>query len=172
MPRGFSLLELMVTLVVVAVLAAVALPSFFGDVRKTKASSEVAPVFSDLRVRLEQYLQENGAYPPTVGESTWNPSVAPGPKTALDLAAPGWQPLQVRLSGDALVYCRYTFVTGTSDASTNGNVGPQGTAFGFTPPAVDWYYLLATCDMDGDPSAVSWYFATAGTKIMSQGDGK
>jgi prepilin-type N-terminal cleavage/methylation domain-containing protein len=54
---GFTLIELMVTVTVIAILAGIALPSFFGEARKNRAISEVQPMFNDLRVRIEQYLR-------------------------------------------------------------------------------------------------------------------
>jgi prepilin-type N-terminal cleavage/methylation domain-containing protein len=172
MSRGFTLLELVVTLAMISILSAIALPSFFGETRKSKSSAEVQPLFSDVRVRLEEYLQEHGSYPPTVGESTWNPTAAPGTtRVALDLAAPGWLPLRVRLSAESEVYCRYTFATGL--AGDGANIGPQASAFGFTAPGANWYYLLAKCDMDGDPSALSWYFTSSvDTKIKPINEGR
>lgn len=165
---GFTLLEMMVTVVLIAVLAAIALPSFMGETRKTKASAEVQPLFNDLRVRLEEYLQERGAYPPTAGESRWNPSSAPSSTRApLDLAMAEWLPLKVRPSSDDQVHCRYTFATGPADG---GTIGPQAAAFGFAAPSNGWYYLLAKCDMDGDPAVLSWYFASSVDSKIKQID--
>lgn len=161
---GFTLLEMMVTVAVIGILAAIALPSFFGETRKTKAFSEVQPMFNDLRVRLEQFLQENGKYPPTLGETTFHPSSNPGAnKVAINPLPQPWLDLRVRLSGNDEVYCRYTWATGRAD--TNTNVGPQAAlappaGFGFVAPKTDWYYLLAKCDMDGD-NKPSWYLSTS-----------
>src|ERR1043165_6237384 len=158
---GFTLIELLATVAVVSILAALALPSFFGETRKTKAFSEVQPMFSDMRTRLEQYMQENGQYPPTIGESIFNPAGAPGTtKVAFDLAMPQWQPLKLRLSGEDKVYCRYTYATGLATVGTNIGARAAAAPFGFTAPATDWYYLLAKCDMDGD-TVLSWYFASS-----------
>jgi prepilin-type N-terminal cleavage/methylation domain-containing protein len=159
---GFTLIEMLVTIAVISILAAIALPSFFGESRKNKAFSEVQPLFNDLRIRLEQYLQENGSYPPTVGESIWNPAGAPSTtKVPLDLTMAEWQPLKLRLSGENTVYCRYTWATGLANVGTN--IGPRASAspFSFTAPSTDWYYVIAKCDMDGDSSAFSWYFTSS-----------
>lgn len=170
---GFTLLELLVTVALIAILAAIAMPSFFGETRKTKASAEVQPLFSDLRLRLEQHLQERGAYPPTAGETVWNPASAPSTaKAPIDLAMPEWLPLKLRLSGDREVYCRYTFATGLANVGTN--IGTEAAArFGFTAPSANWYYLLAKCDMDGDPSALSWYFTSStDSSVRRDGEGR
>jgi prepilin-type N-terminal cleavage/methylation domain-containing protein len=159
---GFTLVEMMVAMVVIAILAAIALPSFFGESRKTKAFSEVQPLFNDLRVRLEQYLQENGHYPATIGEGTLHPSGTPGTtKRALLPLPTAWTDLKVRISGNDEVYCGYTWVTGLGGDAAN--VGPQAALFvpPFATPSTDWYYLLAKCDMDGDGTTFSFYFATS-----------
>jgi prepilin-type N-terminal cleavage/methylation domain-containing protein len=158
---GFTLLELMITLAVVSILAAIALPSFFGESRKTKAFSEVQPIFNDLRIRLEQYMQENGRYPATIGEATMHPatppSTTPQPINPLPQA---WQDIKVRISGNDAVYCRYTWVTGPANG---GTIGPQGGAapFSFVAPSTEWYYLLAKCDMDGNNAVFGYYFTSS-----------
>jgi hypothetical protein len=120
-------------------------------------------MFNDLRVRLEQYLQENGQYPATIGEAIMHPATPPSTtKEPLNPMPPAWLALRVRISGNDDVYCRYTWVTGL--ANQGGNIGPQAGVFGFgapAPPTTDWYYLLAKCDMDGDNSTFSWYFTSS-----------
>ena len=59
---GFTLLEVVVAGVVVAVLAAIALPSYSDYVQRGKISEAVANL-SDMRTRLEQFYLDNRAYP-------------------------------------------------------------------------------------------------------------
>jgi prepilin-type N-terminal cleavage/methylation domain-containing protein len=161
---GFTLIELMVTVAVIAILAVVVLPSFTGESRKAKAFSEVQPMFNDLRIRLEQYLQENGKYPPTIGEGTLHPAVPGTTRQPLNPLPATWLAIKVRISGNDAVYCGYTWATGLANQS--GNIGavasgapPAG--FAFATPATDWYYLLAQCDMDGDGAVFSYYFSSS-----------
>jgi len=59
--RGFTLIELMIAVVVVAILAAVALPSYNNYVRRGKISEATANL-STMRVKMEQFFQDNRTY--------------------------------------------------------------------------------------------------------------
>lgn len=158
---GFTLIEVMVVVALIGVLAAIALPSFFGTSRRAKAESEVGPYFNDIRTRLDQYVQENGVYPPSLGEGTTCPTAPTQNKQSIT-ACPSWssfQALKIRLSGDDAVYCGYTWVTG--GAGDGSNIGPEATAFGFTAPATNWYYLLAHCNLDGNSSVDGYFFSSS-----------
>lgn len=168
---GFTLVELLVTLAVISILAAIAIPSFFGETRKARATAEVTPMFNDLRIRMEQYLQERGVYPDTLGEDGLYPTDSPD--ATLRPIAPGgvlpatWQALNIRISGPDEVRCGYTWVTSRSGNGTVGpdasNVGAKAKAapFNFVAPANDWYYLLAKCRMDPNHTDYSWYFTSS-----------
>ena len=67
--RGFTLLELMIVIVVVAILAAVALPSYTDFITRSKFA-EPQGILSDLRVRMEQYYLDNRRYSSTAGGGT------------------------------------------------------------------------------------------------------
>jgi len=59
--RGFTLIELMVAMVVIAILAAVALPAYNDYLIRGKITEAIANL-SDTRVRLEQFYQDNRMY--------------------------------------------------------------------------------------------------------------
>jgi len=69
--RGFTLIELMVTVAIVAILAAVALPAYTDYVRRGKIT-EATSTLSELRLRAEKYFADNRSYQSgtTVGFST------------------------------------------------------------------------------------------------------
>ena len=59
--HGFSLLELMIVLAIIAILAAVAIPNYNDYIVRSKITEAVGTL-SDLRVRMEQYFQDNRYY--------------------------------------------------------------------------------------------------------------
>ncbi len=59
---GFTLIEVMITVAVVAILAAVALPNYFDYVTRSRLV-EAKTSLVDMRTRLEQYFLDNRAYP-------------------------------------------------------------------------------------------------------------
>lgn len=117
-------------------------------------------MFNDLRVRLEEYVQEHGAYPPTIGEGTLFPTSAPGTAVSLNPMPTTWQDIKVRISGPDKVVCRYTWATGLANDSANIGSVASG-SFAFAAPTSAWYYLLAKCDMDKDGSTFSYYFSSS-----------
>ena len=59
--RGFTLIELMIVVVIVAILAAVAIPAYTEYIQRGKLV-EATSNLSDMRVKLEQYFQDNRTY--------------------------------------------------------------------------------------------------------------
>src|SRR5438552_19023247 len=59
---GFTLIEVMITVAVIAILAAVALPNYFDYVTRSRIV-EAKTNLADMRTRLEQYFLDNRAYP-------------------------------------------------------------------------------------------------------------
>lgn len=75
--RGFTLIELMVTVAVVAILAAIALPNYSDYVRRGRLT-EVFSTLSGQRVKMEQFFQDNRVYTGACAANT----VAPPPVSA------------------------------------------------------------------------------------------
>lgn len=59
--NGFSLIELMITVAVIGILTAVALPSYTSYVIRGRLTDVVAAL-ADYRIKMEQYFQDNRNY--------------------------------------------------------------------------------------------------------------
>ncbi|RZL86643.1 MAG: prepilin-type N-terminal cleavage/methylation domain-containing protein [Variovorax sp.] len=72
--RGFTLIELMVTVAILAILSAIALPIYSEYVMRGRIPEALSGL-SDMRVKMEQYFQDNRTY---IGACA-NNTVAPIP---------------------------------------------------------------------------------------------
>lgn len=163
---GFTLLELMVVVVMIGILAAIAIPNFFSQSSKAKANSEVGTMFDELATREDQYAQENGEYLSTAAcPATPTPNGTDA--TSCIVTGGAWKPLHARLPENDL-RCSYVITAGTS----TGTPSPPA-PFTMVAPAGNWYYIVATCDMDGKSAVNSTYFVSSVDRnIQANNDGK
>lgn len=63
---GFTLIEVMITVAIIAILAGIALPAYTDYVRRGQVP-EAFTNMSDYRIKLEQYFQDNKNYGPANG---------------------------------------------------------------------------------------------------------
>lgn len=69
--RGFTLIELMVTVAVVAILAAVALPNYFGSIRKARRADAIN-LMSQVAQAQERWRSNNSSYANDFGTAVLN----------------------------------------------------------------------------------------------------
>jgi type IV pilus assembly protein PilE len=92
--KGFTLIELMIVVAIVAILAGVALPSYKDYVTRGKIP-EATSTLATKRVQMEQYFQDNRSYvgatvcPDTTSSQYFNFSCTIQTATAFTLAAAG-----------------------------------------------------------------------------------
>jgi type IV pilus assembly protein PilE len=114
-PRGFTLLEIMITVAVVAIVAAIALPSYNDYVMRGKIV-EATSSLAEMRTRLEQHFADNRQYP------TACIAPAPGPAPTGKIYLPG-------ASKFFAVSCALTATTYTVTATGDATQGMAGFAY-------------------------------------------
>jgi len=96
-PKGFTLIEIMITVAIVAILAAIAYPSYLEQVRKTRRSDAIAALLKTAQV-LERCYTEHNAY-----NDTDCPAVATGGSldSAYTSTAEGFYTVSATLTANA-----------------------------------------------------------------------
>ena len=172
--RGFTVIELMMVVAIIAVLAVIVIPSFVRDAKRAGNKSEVHPMFAELGTREEQYKTENGLYlaaaacPASASSAGTDVTKIADAPCALTAGQP-WVLLRVQPS-ESLLKCSYTVSIG--GAGTNPSTDPLWPTWPSLPaslapaaPALSWYFVVATCTDTG------YFTASWDSKIRSE-DGK
>jgi general secretion pathway protein G len=126
--KGFTLVELLIVIIIIAVLAAIAIPKFSNSSMRSKESSLRANL-KLVRNAIDLFRADTGAFPATMAGLTatttsgLNPSSAAGCTIAsTDWRGPYLQAVPVDpVSGNALTYGTTTADVGTVKSSMSGN---------------------------------------------------
>jgi prepilin-type N-terminal cleavage/methylation domain-containing protein len=153
--RGFTLIEVMMVVALIAVLAAIAIPNFVRQSGRAKSDTEVMEIFAELRIRQEQFRFERGTYKATTADEVllYPGTPSSNERDLLGALPVEWQDLRYR--GKSTARCSYGVITGAGGDATN--IGVRAAAFGFTAPTTDWFYILAWCDIDNDATTDGFY---------------
>ena len=68
---GFTLIEVLVVVVIISVLAAIAIPAFNDQIRKSRRA-DVQGKMEDIRLRLERFRVDNPTYAMPFTSATWS----------------------------------------------------------------------------------------------------
>jgi prepilin-type N-terminal cleavage/methylation domain-containing protein len=192
--RGFTLLELMMAIVILAVLTVVATASYIRYMRRARTQEAIA-MLGDIRIRQELYYQANSRYACS-GENcacTYFPTspdplspvsdlpVKPAPYTPCEGASgvqAAWCQLGLDPNGD--FYFTYAFVgwNGVDDAKAtcgadlNTCDGPTGTDCYALDTTKPWWFAFAHANLDQDPHSVSstFYMSSSLKQVVSFND--
>lgn len=165
--QGFTLVELMIVVAIVAVLAAIAIPTFQGYVQRARAS-EATTFLAEIRQRQESYRAEFGQYAgaPDVTQSFsgFTPSAMPkahkGP-SSWPGSTGNWNQLGARPDGP--VWFQYATISG-GPGDSNGNIP------GLTNPRDFWFVSQARGDLDEDGTVVTFESYSQSNKIWIGND--
>ena len=181
--RGFTLIELMLVVAIVAILAAVVVPSFMSAGTKAKARTETSAMFSEIAAKEAQFYAENNKYMGLysaanyVGTSTC-PSAIPSANyvftTSCNVASSAWQSLRI-VPSESSVRCQYNLtagLTGTTFTPPTGFKNSQGALNTVEPTlASSWFYIHAKCDHSGNSGYAEYYTSSVDRKVQSKAEG-
>lgn len=135
MNGGFTLIEIMIVVGIVAILAAIALPNYSNYVLRSKLP-EAFSTLSDLRIKLEQYYQDNSRYT----------------EAAAGTACPAGVPMP---TGKYFTYTCSAVDTDNAQTYTLTATG-KGSVSGFTYTVTNANIRATTATVWGDTSTVCW----------------
>lgn len=141
--RGFTLIELMVSVAIVAILAAIAYPSYADYVLRSRLV-EPANTLSAMRASMEQYYQDNRTY-----SNASSTIVSPCDSTKLPALKDFKISCAVATTGDSYKIT----ATGISGHATDGFV-----------------YSVTNTDAKGSTVSSAWGGGTYSCWIMKRGD--
>jgi len=152
--RGFTLVEVMLAVAVVGALAIIAVPTFFRESRKMRGKTEVTTMFAELATKEDQYKVLTSSYLSATACPT-SPNVAGQDATGCVASGQPWDTLKVALPQPKLS-CSYAITAGAS-----GTTPSPPSPFTMSTPSGAWFYVVATCDMDGSSTTNSRYFTSS-----------
>lgn len=160
--RGFTIVELLIVIVVIAILAAITITAFNGVQTRTRDSQRVADMNSIVKA-LELYKVQNGQYPVAVGNSAGGWEISSNPngnwpfmKNLVNAGIVNSIPVDPINTGDMVtggskIYAYYRYPTGY--AGCDASRGP--------------YYILLVRTGEGSTKSPSSPDNTCGTYSVS-----
>jgi type II secretory pathway pseudopilin PulG len=153
----------MIVVALIGILAAVVVPTWIRESRKTRGDSEINAMFAELATKQEQYKIDNGVY---LAAATC--PAAPS-KNGVDFNAlcvtngSPWSTLRVN-APESKIRCTYSLTAGAAGVTLSPPAG-------FTVPGQPvggWYYVVGTCDLDGVGGTSSTFFQSSTDTVIQK----
>ncbi len=142
---GYTLVELMVTVAIIGILAAIAIPAYSSYLYRAK-TTEAIGFLADIKSRQEAYRSEYFQYCAVSADndSSYWPTATPGRKAVAwnqGTIPVGWAQLGVR-PPNPQVYFGYQAIAGAPGSTPAAGLGYDGSDY--------WFVSRARGDLDGD----------------------
>jgi type IV pilus assembly protein PilE len=141
--RGFTLIEVMIVVVIVAILSAIAIPSYRDYVTRGRIVEATAGL-GDARNKMEQYFQDNRTYPTAC-------KVQP--------TAPGATEVQLQALQNFTMSCTLPAGGTTYTVTAAGNTGGPMEGFSYTINETN----VRTTTLSGTGASSGWTVASPNT---------
>jgi type IV pilus assembly protein PilE len=146
---GFTLIELMITIAVLAIVVAIALPNYTDYVRRGKIP-EATSNLQAMKTKMEQWFQDNRTYPTTCGAAA----------TATQIVVPTLQYFTITCP----TLTATTFTVQAAGGVTGGNQSMSGITF-----AIDQGNNRSTTVTAGSTMANAGYVSNANCWVTKKG---
>jgi Tfp pilus assembly protein PilE len=138
----------MIAVAIIAVLAAVVIPSFTKETKRGKSKSEISSMLAELVTREENHKTESGVYlaAPACPSSSSSSGTDMTTATCSTSSGQPWVDMRVQATQQKLT-CSYTISIGDHGTDPSGHTDYPTWATWTTPanPAVNWYFIVADC---------------------------
>ncbi len=185
--HGFTLIELMIVVGIVAILAAVVIPNFMSQTTKSKRLTEISAMFAEISVKQDQFKIERSKYMGLASDANYYgtttcPTAIPTAdynfSTTCSTSGSAWELLRISPTSSAL-RCQYAITAGMGGTAVGATTFTPPTPFlnskgavGAEPmPAGAWWYILAKCDEKAGGTTAEYYRSSQDPKLQKRNEG-